>query len=52
MEPAILRELVTVWQDGAIANATLYHSMERIGLTRPGIDFEQEQDEVEAEREP
>jgi hypothetical protein len=26
--------------------------MERCGLSRPGIDFEQEQDEVETEREP
>jgi hypothetical protein len=48
MDPAMLRELVTVWQGGAIAKATLYHNMERSGLTRPGVDFEQEQAEVQA----
>jgi len=43
MDPAMLRELVTVWQGEAIAKATLYHNMERSGLTRPGVDFEQAQ---------
>jgi hypothetical protein len=48
MDPATLRELVTGWQGGAVAKATLYHNMERSGLTRPGVDFEQEQAEVQA----
>jgi hypothetical protein len=48
MYPAMLRELVTVWQGGAIAKATLYHNMERSELTRPGVGFEQEQAEVQA----
>lgn len=44
----MLRELVTVWQGGAIAKATLYHNMERSGLTRPAVGFEQEQAEGHA----
>jgi hypothetical protein len=48
MDPAMLRKLVTVWQGGAIAKATLYHNMEHSGPMRPGGGFEQEQVEVQA----
>jgi hypothetical protein len=42
MGPAELAELLKAWQGGAIAHETLYHNLERGGLTRPDVPFEEE----------
>jgi hypothetical protein len=45
-----LAKLVSSWQSGALSYSTLYFNMKRGGLTRPGIDAENEQAEIEIEK--
>ena len=45
-----LTELVKNWQAGAMSYETMYYNMERGGMTRPGIEFDEEQSQIEIEK--
>jgi len=45
----MISALVTIGRGGAIAKTNLQHNMERSGLTKLDVDFEQEQAELQAE---
>ena len=45
-----LTELVKNWQAGAMSYETMYYNMERGGMTRPGIEFDEEQAQIEIEK--
>lgn len=46
---AELEALVRTWQAGAISYETMYYNMERGEVTRPGIDWQKEKAQIEAE---
>ena len=49
MQPAELAELVKTWQAGGMSDETLYWNMQRGELTRPGVDFEEEKELMDAQ---
>ena len=49
MQPAELAELVKTWQAGGMSDETLYWNMQRGELTRPGVDFEEEKELIDAQ---
>lgn len=44
-----LESLVRTWQAGAISYETLYYNMERGEVSRPGIDWETEREQIDTE---
>lgn len=46
---ADIQALVTTWQAGAISKKTVYHNLEWGEWTRPGVNFEQEELDIEEE---
>ncbi len=48
MDPQRLTALVGVWQGGGISSETLYFNLQKGGITRPGVDFETELQDIKA----
>lgn len=42
LSPQAIQQLVALWQADGISQETLYYNLERGGVTRPGVDFEEE----------
>lgn len=49
---AEIAELVKSWQSGAISYETLYYNLQQGEITRPGVDAEDEQAQIENETPP
>lgn len=46
LSPQELTALMALWQGNAISKATLYSNLEKGELTRPGVSYEQEQQDI------
>jgi hypothetical protein len=49
LTPEDINALVSAWQAGAISQKTVYYNLQWGEWTRPGVEFDEEQDDIEEE---